>query len=120
MRLPYDRYLYRERRYSFGETIDARGKSFSRLKDARKREINNRDHCQGPKPARETAPLVMPDSSGDDTGERHREHEFPGEIHDLIDASARQRSTDPDIKNKMKAAAPQGVVTNQCGRIPKE
>src|SRR5437762_10127006 len=29
-------------------------------------------------------------------------------------------STRPEIKNKMNAAAPQGVVTNQCGRTPKE
>src|ERR1700676_5250656 len=29
-------------------------------------------------------------------------------------------STRPETKNKMKAAAPQGVVTNQCGATPNE
>ena len=44
-----------KRRYSFGETISARREFFARIKQARKREINNRDHCQRPKPACQTA-----------------------------------------------------------------
>ena len=45
----------------------------------------------------------MPDGGGDDTGERHRQHEFPGEVHDLIDARARQRSANPDENKKQRA-----------------
>src|SRR6478736_68967 len=29
-------------------------------------------------------------------------------------------STRPETKNKMNVAAPHGVVTNQCGRMPKK
>jgi hypothetical protein len=38
----------------------------------------------------------MPDGRGDEAGEGHREHELPGEIHDLIDAHARQSAASPD------------------------
>ena len=94
---------HEKRRYSFGETISARREFFARIEKARKREINDCDYCQRPKPAGQTAALIMPDGGSDDTSERHRKHEFPGEVHDLIDARARQRSADPDVNEKQRA-----------------
>src|SRR6266496_1112948 len=90
------------RRCSFVKTIGARRKLLSRIKEAREREINKGDHCQRPKPARQSPPLIMPDRRGDDQGEGHRKHEFPGEIHNLIDASARKRPTHPNVNKKQR------------------
>ena len=45
----------------------------------------------------------MPNGSGDDTGESHRQHEFPGDIHHLIDACAWECSADPDVNKKQRA-----------------
>src|SRR5476651_823477 len=55
--------------------------------------------CPMMKAIRPAMRLVMPDGRRDDAGERHRQHEFPGEAHDLIDARAWQRPANPD-KNK--------------------
>ena len=38
----------------------------------------------------------MPDAGDDDIDERERQHEFPGEVHQLIHAQARQRAANPD------------------------
>jgi len=46
---------------------------FARIKEARKHEINDCDYCQRPKPACQTAALVMPDGGSDDTSERPSE-----------------------------------------------
>ena len=45
----------------------------------------------------------MPNGSGDNAGECHWQHEFPGDIHDLIDARARERAADPDGNKKQRA-----------------
>ncbi|OLA98286.1 MAG: hypothetical protein AUH19_00695 [Verrucomicrobia bacterium 13_2_20CM_55_10] len=45
----------------------------------------------------------MPDGSSDDASERHRQHEFPGEIHDLIDARPGQRPAEPDVNEQQCA-----------------
>src|SRR5438876_3774850 len=38
----------------------------------------------------------MPDGRGKDAGERHWEHEFPSEVHHLIDPRAWQRAANPN------------------------
>src|SRR5213594_3313112 len=45
----------------------------------------------------------MPYGGGDNARERHRQHEFPSEIHHLIDARARERAADPDVNEKQRA-----------------
>ena len=42
----------------------------------------------------------MPHRRSDDAGERHRQDEFPGEIHDLVNASAREGSAHPDVNKQ--------------------
>src|SRR5438874_3267125 len=42
----------------------------------------------------------MPDGGIYDASECNRKHEFPGEVHDLIDASARKRTAHPDVNEK--------------------
>src|SRR6266852_2904180 len=88
------------RRCSFGETIGASRKFLSRVEQDRQCEVNNGDNAERPKPSWHATPRIMPDSSCDDAGESHRQHEFPGEIHDLVDASPRQRCANPDVNKK--------------------
>ena len=45
----------------------------------------------------------MPDGRSDDARKCHRQHEFPGKIHDLINADARERATQPDVNEKQRA-----------------
>src|SRR5436309_3519960 len=91
------------RRRSFSEAINARRKFPSRVEHDRQRGVNRCDHKKRPKPPAQAAAGVMPDPSGDDARECHRQHEFPGEIHDLIDPRARERSTDPDVNEQQRA-----------------
>ena len=43
-------------------------------------------------PARESSARKMPERGGNDVHQRHRDHEFPREVHELILAQARQRA----------------------------
>src|SRR6266513_1420378 len=70
-RLPYNR-----RRNpcfsSFSETVNTPREFPSRVQQDRQRSIDKDDDEQRPKPAAQTAPGIMPDCRGDNTGERHR------------------------------------------------
>ncbi len=57
------------------------------------RAENNRGADQ---PALPVGGHVMPDAGDEDVDERERQHEFPGEVHELIHAQARQRAANPD------------------------
>src|SRR5438132_718857 len=83
-----------------GETIGARGELLAGIEQTRERDVNHCDQSQRPNPARQAASFVMPHSGGNDAGKRHRQHEFPGEVHDLIDARARQRPAYPNVNKK--------------------
>src|SRR5882724_7466566 len=101
-RLPYNR-----RRNpcfcSFSETINTRREFPSRIQQDRHRAVNNHDHEERPQPSTQSAPRIMPNRSGDDARERHRQHEFPGDIHHLIHAHARKRAAKPDVNEKQRA-----------------
>src|SRR4029453_14806018 len=62
----------------------------SAIQQNRPPAVNNHDHEQRPQPSTQSAPCIMPNRSGDDACERHRQHEFPGDIHHLIHAHARE------------------------------
>src|SRR6266851_4913757 len=88
------------RRCSFGEMISARSEFLSCIEQPRQPDVNNGYDSQRPKPSGHPASLVMPDRGGNDAGESHREHEFPGEFHDLIHPRAWECPAKPDVDEK--------------------
>src|SRR6202022_628955 len=85
---------------SFGKTISP-GREFSAsIEQDRQGEVNGGDDRERPKPPAQPATGVMPHGGGHHAGKRHRKHKFPGEIHDLIDARARERAAQPDVNKK--------------------
>src|SRR5207248_11629850 len=98
-RLPYNSCSSKQE-CSFGKTISTRRKFSARIEQDRQREVNDGDDRERPEPTAQTATGVMPDGGGHHAGKRHRKHEFPGEIHDLIDPRARERAAQPDVNKK--------------------
>ena len=57
--------------------------------------ITTSDHAQNSQP-REARRHKTPHGGGQDIDQRHRQHEFPGKIHKLVHAQARQGPAHPD------------------------
>src|ERR671918_2111158 len=94
-------------RRSFSKAISTRRKFPSRVEQDREGGVGNCNHYQRPKPSAQAPSGIMPDGGGDDARERHRQHKFPREVHDLIDARSRQRSAKPDVNEEQRAKFPE-------------
>src|SRR5438067_726394 len=88
------------RKYSFGKAIST-GREFpAGVEQDRQGDINNRYDRERTEPSAETPAGIMPDRRRHDAGKGHREHEFPGKIHDLINPRARKRAAHPDVNDE--------------------
>src|SRR5207253_2391226 len=66
----------------------------------RQGEVNGAHDRGRPKPGGKTVAEIMPDRSRNHASERHRQYEFPGEVHDLIDARSRKSAAQPDVNEE--------------------
>src|SRR6185312_16863086 len=63
---------------------------------ASEQNVGAHDERGAHEPAFVTGRHEMPNGGGNDIDERHGQHEFPGEVHELIHTQTRERAADPD------------------------
>src|SRR6185436_15726946 len=84
----------------FGITIRSFCKA--RFEGASKQQVRKSERCRTNEPThykvRRERPggRIMPKGSHDNIDQCHRQHKFPGEIHQLISAQARKRAAEPN------------------------
>src|SRR4029453_13510703 len=89
--------------HSFSKTISAPREFLSCVEEDRQGGVGNSNHCKRPKPSAKASSGIMPDGGCYHACERHRQHKFPREIHDLIDARPGQRAAKPDVNEEQCA-----------------
>ena len=58
----------------------------------------------------------MPDPGDNHVDERHRDHELPREVHELVHAEARQRAANPDEREDDRDELGEEPHIRQIGR----